>query len=190
MNFDNPIALNIKVAKVNVKFWGMNDPYYKILFDTLVSVDKTKFISYPLNDEIKNDPNAIAYYKKLRRRASERLLNENQFVFKRAYVSTFHTGQKGLTLFMKNAETGKPRKYHLVSQKYDHDALSHAALRDVTVMLYGNRYTQENMLDVMDMSFDDIAKAINKQKQNAHYLIVANGHSEYKLIEMSQAESA
>ena len=49
----------------------MNDPYYKILFDTLVSVDKTKFISYPLNDEIKNDPNAIAYYKKLRRRASE-----------------------------------------------------------------------------------------------------------------------
>lgn len=190
MNFDNPIALNIKVAKVNVKFWGMNDPYYKILFDTLVSVDKTKFISYPLNDEIKNDPNAIAYYKKLRRRASERLLNENQFVFKRAYVSTFHTGQKGLTLFMKNAETGKPRKYHLVSQKYDHDALSHAALRDVTVMLYGNKYTQEDMLDVMDMSFDDIAKAINKQKQNAHYLIVANGHSEYKLIEMSQAESA
>ena len=91
---------------------------------------------------------------------------------------------------MKNAETGKPRKYHLVSQKYDHDALSHAALRDVTVMLYGNRYTQEDMLDVMDMSFDDIAKAINKQKQNAHYLIVANGHSEYKLIEMSQAESA
>lgn len=189
ITYDNPLGLNIKVAKVQANFWQSTQPYYQILFNTLLSKNKAKFISYPLNDEINQDVDAISYYKKLRFEASKQLLTENQFVFKKAYVSTFHTGQQGLTLFMTNSTTNKHRKYHLISHKYNHYELSNTSLRDAAIVLYGNNYSQDDLANIMEMSFKEIADTMYQKSRNNHFLIVPNGHGESKLIKMSHPET-
>lgn len=182
ITFDNPVNLNLKISKVQANMW--KEKYYKILFNTLSSLNPAAFTSYPIGDEIKNDKEAYAYYKKVRYNTGIRLLNEYQYIFIKAYVSTFHTGQRGLTLYLKKYNSSKSRKYYLISKKYNHEELTNAAIHDAATVIYGNNYTQDDLAEVSYMNFKDIAIKM-RTARNAHFLITPNGRGANKLIKMS-----